>query len=96
MADPKTYCRKDSVVCRRIAGEFILVPIRGDLANMQAIFALNPVGHSIWESLGERMTVAQMRHVVTDRFDVDEEQAGKDVDEFLADLEAAELVTGRE
>jgi hypothetical protein len=42
------------------------------------------------------MTVAQMRRVVTDRFDVGEEQAGKDVDEFLADLEAEELVTGGE
>ena len=92
----KAYRRKDSVVCRRIAGEHILVPIRGDLANMQAIFALNPVAHSIWESLGERMTVEEMRRVVTDRFDVDEEQAGKDVDEFLASLEAEQLVTDGE
>ena len=86
------YQRKDSVVCRKVAGEFILVPIKGKLANMQAIFALNPVGHSIWESLGEMRSVEEMRRVVTDRFDVDEEQAGIDVDEFLADLKAEELV----
>ena len=40
----RIYIREKDIISRDIAGETILVPIRGNLADMQCVFTLNPVG----------------------------------------------------
>jgi hypothetical protein len=82
----KVFEKTDSIVSRRIAGELFLVPISGDLANMQRIFALTAVAEFIWEKLDGRMNLNEIRRHVLDRFDVSEEQAEADIKEFVTEL----------
>jgi hypothetical protein len=82
----KVFEKTDNIVSRRIAGELFLVPISGDLANMQRIFALTAVAEFIWEELDGRMNLNEIRRHVLDRFDVSEERAETDIKEFVTEL----------
>ena len=88
-----SYRRAASVVCRRIAGEYLLVPVSGELAGLQVIFTLNPVGHCIWESLAEERTAEDLQRRLAERFDVEAAEARRDVDSFLDSLAEEGLVT---
>ena len=83
---------RHDVVVRHVAGECLLIPIRGKLADMERIFALDPVGEHIWMRLDGRSDVEAVLRSVRGAFTVTEDQARKDVLEFVASLEAAGLV----
>jgi hypothetical protein len=87
-----THKRRDNVVCRRIAGETLLIPIRGTLADMQRVFVLEGAGEFIWESLDGARTAGEIRDAVVERFDVVVEDAEKDVNELLAELIRQDLI----
>lgn len=82
----------DHVVTREVAGEFLLVPVKGRLADLQQIFAVNEVGRFIWEQLDGRRDLAQLHAALLHRFDVSPAQAQADLGEFIHQLRAAELL----
>jgi hypothetical protein len=84
--------KRDDLLTRQIAGETIIVPIRGKLADMQNIFAINVVAEFIWERMDGRKTMDQIVGDVSAQFEVDEKQARSDVMEFLAELDKAGLI----
>jgi len=86
------YKKKDNVVARQVAGEPLLIPIRGKLADMQQIFALNEVAQFIWKQIDGAHTRAQIAEAVVNAFEVSEEQAAKDLDAFLDVLLRESLV----
>ena len=51
------FRKKGEYVARVIAGETIVVPIRGQVGDLEAIYNLNEVGSMIWEMMGRRMVV---------------------------------------
>ncbi len=88
-----TFVKNESVVRREIAGETILVPIKGTLASLQQIFVLNPVAAFIWERLDGRTELGAIFAGIVERFEVAPEEARADLEEFLAALEKAGLIT---
>lgn len=88
------YRKKDDLLTRRIAGETIVVPIRGKLADMQSIYAMNPVAEFVWERLDGRRSLDEISDEVVNHFSVSREQAGSDVREFVSELAAAGLIEG--
>lgn len=64
----------------------ILVPIRGNLADMQRIFSLTPVAEFIWERLDGARSVKEIRTDLIQSFEVDRETAEKDISEFIDEL----------
>jgi hypothetical protein len=80
-----------SFVTRRIAGETILVPVTGEVADLEAVYTLNEVGSLIWQLLDGRRSVQSIAGAVCAEFDVTMEQAVRDVDELLTTLEAQGL-----
>ncbi len=94
---PKSvYKKRADVVSRDIAGETILVPIRGQLADMQRIFALNPVAQYIWEHLNGEQTLEEIRSGLIESFEIEEERAERDLHEFIDELLEADLIVGVE
>ena len=87
------YARTPDIVPRHIAGDTILVAVRGELAKLERIFVLNTVGEHIWGTLDGRKTVSNVVGSVCEAFDIDETTALADVADFLADLEDAGLAT---
>jgi hypothetical protein len=82
----KIFEKTGNIVSRKIAGELFLVPVSGELADMQRMFALTPVAEFIWEQLDGRTNIDKIRSDVVARFQVDEEQASSDIQEFMAEL----------
>lgn len=88
----EVYRRQADIVAREVAGEMILVPIKGHLANLQRIFTLNPVGEFLWSQLDGRSTVREITRRLVREFEVTAEQAEADTLQFISELEVAGLV----
>lgn len=88
------YHKTESLLTRRVAGEAIVVPIRGRLADLRQIYTLNPVAEFVWGLLDEGRDLDELCRAVCGEFEVDEPQARADVREFVDALEAAGLVQG--
>ncbi|OPX33795.1 MAG: hypothetical protein B1H12_11235 [Desulfobacteraceae bacterium 4484_190.2] len=65
------FHRKDDIVTRQVAGETLLVPIYGDLANMERIFSLDPVAAFIWEQLDGEKSLEGIRDSLLNAFEVE-------------------------
>lgn len=90
----EVYKKKDDIVYRKVAGETILVPISGRLADMQRIFALNPVGECIWDELDGSRSLQQISEDIQRFFDVRGEEANADLESFIAELLKEGLIEG--
>ena len=86
------FRKHEKIVTREIAGETILVPIRAKLVDMQKVFCLDPVAAFVWEHLDGKRTLAEVRDAVLDTFEVERERAEPDIQEFIGELVAAELI----
>ena len=86
------YQKKSELLARRIAGETIIVPIRGRMADMQNIFAVNVVAEFIWERMDGKRTLDQIAGEVAQHFEVSEDVARSDVAEFVDELSRAGLI----
>ena len=90
----KVFKKNEQVIFREIAGEALLVPIRDKLADMQSIFALNPVAEYIWQQLDGEHTFEEICDGITSRFKVGKEEAESDLTEFIDRLREAKLIQG--
>ena len=86
------YARGARIVGRRIAGEYVLVPLVTHGADLDAIFNLNAVGAFIWERLDGRTTGAAIVSALVDAFDVEEARAREDYVAFVAQLQGLQAV----
>ena len=78
---------------RSIAGETLIVPIRGKLADMQRIFVLDSsVAQYIWHHLDGKKSLNEIRDGIVADFDVEEKQAETDLQEFIGELLDAGLI----
>lgn len=84
--------RSDRIVGRRLADEYILVPIVSRGADVDAIFNLNRVGALIWERLDGRTSGQAVVDAIVERFEVDAKRAAEDYAEFIDKLVAIEAV----
>ena len=86
----RRYRKSPDLVFRQIAGEFVLVPIRHDVADLEAVYTLAGVGARIWELLdGERDGYAVLDQIVQE-YDVTPDEVRTDLVEFLGELEAVQ------
>ncbi len=69
------FKKKEEIVSREIAGETILVPIKGKLADMQRIFALDDVSEYIWQQLDGEKKVKDILMSVIDFYGIGRDEA---------------------
>jgi hypothetical protein len=92
MLAPDTYIRSDAVVSRAIAGETLVIPVRGSVGDLASIYSLNEVGTMIWDALAEPMSVEEMASLIESKYQVDRDRAHRDVGLFVTEMAAAGLV----
>jgi hypothetical protein len=86
------FTRSDRIVGRRIAGEYVLVPLVGRGADADFIYTLNRVAAAMWESLDGKATGEDVVRRVVGQFEVDESRAGRDYLELMETLESIDAV----
>ncbi len=79
-------------VARSVAGETIVVPIRSNVGDLDSIYTFNEVGALIWSLIDGSRTVDEIAGAVVDEFDVDLDEARRDVVQFVSTLSEAGLV----
>ena len=82
----RIIAQNDDIVSRDIAGQTILVPIRGNLADMQNIFTLNKIGVFIWEQLDGKSPLSETLESLLAHFDVSSQEAEKDILKFIGQV----------
>jgi hypothetical protein len=75
-----------NIVCREIAGEMILVPIRSNVSDMASIYTLNDTAAVIWQHIDGKRTLDEIKEVVIDQFDVSPDEAEQDLFELIENL----------
>ena len=90
------FAKEKELVTRDVAGEIIIVPIKGHVGDLEGVFTLSEVGAMIWQLIDGQTTVRQLMEVVRNEYDVESSEAGKDVVDFLRSLEDAGLIRASE
>jgi hypothetical protein len=75
-----------SIVTRKTGNEYVLVPIANNIADMNSVFTLNETGAFIWEQIDGKKNVEEIIRAVTEEYDIDNENASKDVFLFIDDM----------
>ncbi len=89
----EAFGRSERMVGRRIAGEYILVPLVGRGADIDSIFNLNRVGAFVWEQLDGRVNGSAIVDGLVERFEVDRETAEADYAGFIEQLRSIGALT---
>jgi hypothetical protein len=89
----KRYQKNPDMVSRLIGDEFILVPIRRNVADLESVFTLGGTGVRIWELIDGKLTVGELLARLVGEFEVEPEQAEADLVEYLRSLEEIEGIT---
>jgi hypothetical protein len=87
-----TYRKAADIVFRKVAGEFILVPIRHQAGDLECIYTLNEVAARAWELIDGLMATKQIAAVLYEEFEVDKSVLEKDLIELFGDLRKIEAV----
>jgi hypothetical protein len=91
-SEAQVLIRSRSVVARVVAGETLIVPIRGRVGDLASIYRLNGTGSLIWRLLESPRTIGELGAAVAKEFEVTPEIAGRDVLEFVGEMKSVGLV----
>ena len=73
-------------VLREIAGDYIVVPTGKAVLEFNGLISVNEVGASIWNMLQKEVTFEELLQGILNEYDVEEEIAKQDIQEFLDKL----------
>jgi hypothetical protein len=88
----QVFVRSQAVVSRRVAGETLIVPVRGKVGDLASIYSFNETGSLIWQSLETPKGLTELISVVEQEYAIGPEQAERDVTQFLNDMLSVGLV----
>ncbi len=75
---------KTKFVARNVSNELVLVPLTGNVAQMNEMFTLNETACFIWENCEKVETSDEMCSLMLENFDVDADVALNDIQTFLS------------
>ncbi len=88
----RVYQKNQNFVFRQIDDETILVPIKDSVGDLGAIYNLNEVAAFVWQHLDGKKTLENIKHMVTDEFEVSDPDAEQDLTEFVGQLEKIDAI----
>jgi hypothetical protein len=89
------FTRSRTVVSRVVAGETLIVPVRGKVGDLASIYSFNGTGSLIWQILDSPRSLVDLIDAVEREYAVDLETATKDVTQFVTDLHSVGLLDVR-
>ncbi len=72
------FKKSDLIVFRYVAGEAVLVPISAQVADLNAIFALNETAARIWELLEGKRTLLLVVEMLVEEYEVSPQEAAQE------------------
>jgi hypothetical protein len=75
-----------SVVTRKTGNEYVLVPVTGNIADMDSVYTLNETGAFIWDHIDGKRKVEELIDYLVNEYDIDSETASTDVFSFIDNM----------
>ena len=85
---------KDGFILRKIAGEDIVVPIGGNIADFNGVIRLNESAAFLWKTLQEEISKEDLVNSLIKEYEIDKNLAIDDVEGFLNTLEEHKAIEG--
>jgi hypothetical protein len=92
VSDAQVFVRSRAVVSRVVAGETLIVPVRGKVGDLASIYSFNQTGSLIWRLLDAPRTVGEVVGAVAEEYQIDTEQVRQDVLRFLGEMRGVGLI----
>jgi hypothetical protein len=92
ISDTQVFVRSRAVVSRVVAGETLIVPVRGKVGDLASIYSFNETGSLVWKLLDTPRAVGEVVGAVAEQYQVDTEQVRQDVVRFLGEMRALGLI----
>ncbi len=92
VSDAQVFVRSRTVVSRVVAGETLIVPVRGKVGDLASIYSFNQTGSLIWRLLDAPRTVGEVVGAVAEEYQIDTEQVRQDVLRFLGEMRGVGLI----
>lgn len=73
-------------VLREIAGDYVIIPTGNTVLTFNGLITVNEVGADLWKMLQSEVTFDDLLKGILEIYDVDEETAREDIQEFLDTL----------
>ena len=83
---------KEGFIYRKIAGEHVVIPIGSNIADFNGIISLNETAAFLWQQLKQELDHPALVTALLDEYDVEQAQAERDVDEFIALLREHKVI----
>lgn len=80
------YKHSHDIVTRKTGNEYVLVPLAGNIADMNSVYTLNETGAFIWEQIDGKKNLGMILDLVVDEFETDRERAESDLNDFIGKL----------
>ncbi len=77
---------KDNLILREIAGSWIIVPVAEMVVEFNGLMNLNESGAFLWKKLAEGAEMDELLSGLLSEYDIDEETAKADIQEFVGQL----------
>jgi hypothetical protein len=82
----------DSLVARDLAGEKVIIPIRGKVGDLSSIYTLNSVANEIWNLLDGLRPVSDIVTRLQQEYEVDPATLAADVRGLLSEMHEEGLI----
>ena len=79
-------------ILREIAGEHIIVPTGETVLQFNGMITVNDLGLVLWELLQNDITEDEMVEKVLEEYEIDEQTARSDIQEFIGSLVKAGII----
>ncbi len=86
------FRQRGESVTRKLGEESVIVPVRGDIADLASVFVLNETASVLWSKLSASVNEESLVQALLDQYELTAEQASADVSAFLATLSNVGLV----
>lgn len=83
---------KKEFILREIAGEYILIPTGTTTQEFNGLITINDVAAFVWKNIEKVNSVDELISMVLDEYDVDEDVARNDIEEFIQQLKKADMI----
>ena len=76
----------EDFVLRQVADTWVVLPLKSDTVDFNGMIRLNGSGAMLWKCLEKGTTREELVLAITNQYDVPQEEATRDVDEFIETL----------
>lgn len=82
----------DGFVLKNIADTNVVVPLGSNTVSFRSVISLNDTGAFLWKLLEKDTTEEELLSAMLKEYDIDEQTAKSDINEFLANMKQANLL----